>query len=68
VHFAFGPGRDLAAAYVREMLGCDVPDRPAATENQLIAVFQRGGLRAESESQAYQDVPWGCPQLMKWKG
>ena len=69
VHLPLGVGRDLAAAYVREILGRrEVKDRASVTEKELIAVFPQelqrdpGGREAEG---AFHDVPWESPRLIR---
>lgn len=67
-HLPLGPGRDLVAAYLRGMLGLNVEDRPAATAQDLIALFPQELLRdADSEwtLKAYHDVPWDVPELVR---
>lgn len=68
-HLPLGPGRDLLAAYVREILGRpEVQDRPAVTTKDMIAVFPQELLRdSESEliREAYHDVPWDAPKLIR---
>ncbi|MFC6647003.1 ATP-grasp domain-containing protein [Granulicella cerasi] len=69
VHLPLGAGHDLCAAYVREVLGLAVEDRPAATMLDRIAVFPQEMLRdASSEAlqseRAFHDVPWESPALL----
>jgi len=68
-HLPLGSGRDLVAAYVREVLGVEgVADRAAATSRNLIALFPQE-LQRDPESeyllQAYHDVPWNMPGLIE---
>ena len=68
-HLALGPQRDLVTAYVRHVLGYEVADRPAATDCDLIALFPQELQRdpqSEFIAQAYHDVPWELPSLMKY--
>ena len=69
VHLPLGAGRDLVAAYVRELLGVEgVQDRAAATRGELIALFPQELQRdPESEflAQGYHDVPWKMPRLIE---
>ena len=66
-HLSFGKGKDLVAAYVREVLGKQVEDRPAATNNPFIALFPQE-LRRDAASSwvrdAWMDVPWDSPALI----
>lgn len=66
-HLSFGKGKDLVAAYVREVLGKQVEDRPAATNNPFIALFPQE-LRRDAASSwvkdAWMDVPWESPALI----
>lgn len=67
-HLSFGPGRDLVAAYVREIAGLgDAYDRPSATARELIALFPQE-LQREPESpvfrKAFHDVPWEAPAVL----
>ena len=69
VHLPLGPGRDLVAAYLREVAGMrHVQDRPAATTGDTIALFpqelQRNAASAALET-AHHDVPWAEPALIK---
>ncbi len=68
-HLALGPGRDLVAAYVREVLGvAEVEDRGRVTASETIAVFPLE-LQRDSESQmirtGFHDVPWDSPALVR---
>jgi hypothetical protein len=68
VHLPLGPGKDLVAAYVREILGVAVADRPSATSQELIAVFPQELERDPEGSgmaDAYHDVPWESPALIR---
>ncbi len=69
VHLALGPGRDLAAAYVREILGQDeVQDREAVTEKDRIAVFPQELQRDPAGAllgEVFHDVPWESSALMQ---
>ena len=78
VHLALGPGRDLVAAYVREVLGrSEVGDRSKVKEGPgqgetVIAVFPQEVQRdAESEwlkpelGKAFHDVPWESAELVR---
>ena len=68
-HLSLGPGKDLAAAYVRAFLGADVADRPSVMSGDVIALFPQELQRdAKSAllSEAYHDVPWEQPKLVKW--
>jgi hypothetical protein len=64
VHLPLGPGRDLIAAYVREVLHRPAEDR-ARLAGEIIALFplalERGPIRAD----AFHDVPWNAPELVK---
>jgi hypothetical protein len=68
-HLPLGPGRDLAASYVREILGLsEVRDRQSATALELIAVFPQELQRdpaGASLTDAFHDVPWDSPELMR---
>lgn len=68
-HLALGVGHDLVAGYVRGVLGkTELPDRPAVSNGELIALFPQELVRdAKSELilEAYHDVPWESPELMK---
>lgn len=68
-HLSFGGGHDLAAAYVRAIVGrSEVRDRAAATARPLIALFPHE-LQRDPESpslrEAFHDVPWESPELMQ---
>ena len=69
VHLPLGTGRDLVAAYVREVLGVEgVQDRVAATSGELIALFPQELQRdpeSEFAAQGYHDVPWKMPRLIE---
>jgi hypothetical protein len=68
VHLPLGPGRDLIAAYLRGMLGLEIEDRPAATDQELIALFPQEVERdphSEWARNAYLDVPWSAPELVR---
>lgn len=66
-HFAAGPGKDLVAAYVREVVGLStVADRPAATDQSVIALFPQELARDPASPllhEAHHDVPWEAPAL-----
>ncbi len=67
-HLSFGDGHDLAAAYVRAIVGrTEVRDRAAATGRQTIALFPQE-LQRDRESPvlqtAFHDVPWESPALL----
>ena len=67
-HLALGAGHDLIAAYVRAVLGLEVPDRPVITLGDTIALFPQELIRDASSEQvqtAYHDVPWESPELMR---
>ena len=69
-HFAGGPGKDLVAAYVREVVGLSsAQDRPAATEQPVIALFPQE-LERDANSpllrEAHHDVPWDTPALAEY--
>ncbi len=59
-HLALGEGRDLVAAYLSAATGRPFKQRPAATDNPLIALFPQE-LQRDPESpmlaKAYHDVP-----------
>jgi hypothetical protein len=67
-HLPLGPGKDLMAAYVREILEVRVADRESATSKELIAVFPQE-IERDGESPAlagaYHDVPWESPALIR---
>lgn len=68
VHLPLGPGRDLVAAFLREVLGMPVADRPAATTGDLIALFPQELNRSPSSEwldRAFHDVPWNAPELIR---
>jgi hypothetical protein len=68
-HLALGPGKDLVAAYARSVLGNNVNDRPAASEGDLIALYPQELVRdprSSAISDAYHDVPWECPALVRF--
>ena len=69
-HFAAGPGKDLVAAYVREVVGLThVQDRPAATELDTIALFPQELERDPASpllSEGHHDVPWDAPGLAEY--
>jgi hypothetical protein len=69
VHLALGPGRDLVAAYAREVLGmAEVEDRTRLVSGDTIAVFPQE-LQRDPESawlrSGYSDVPWESPELVR---
>jgi biotin carboxylase len=67
-HLPLGPGQDLVAAYLREMLGMQAEDRPAATADQFIALFPKEIERdpaSEWFARAHHDVPWESPGLVR---
>lgn len=69
-HLSLGKDRDLVAAYVREVLGLrDTQDRPAATQNDLIALFPQE-LHRDANSpwikEAWMDVPWDSRPLIQY--
>lgn len=67
-HLTLGEGRDLVAAYVRALLGKDVPDREAATSLDTIALFPQEMQRDPQSPyllNAYHDVPWESPELIR---
>jgi hypothetical protein len=68
-HLALGVGKDLAAAYLRGVVGIAVTDRKGETDKPLIALFpqelERDGS-SELLGQAFHDVPWECPELVRW--
>jgi hypothetical protein len=64
--FAFGRGRDLAAA----LCGCftPAPPRPLLTENPLIALFPqewRRDPRSPWLPGAFADIPWDDPAVLR---
>ena len=66
-HLSFGEGCDLAAAYVRTVVGrSDTRDRAAVTTKPLIALFPQE-LQRDPQSpvlqEAFHDVPWESPEL-----
>jgi biotin carboxylase len=68
VHLPLGPGRDLIAAYLRGMLGLEVEDRPAATDQEFIALFPQELVRDPNSGwvqKAFLDVPWNAPDLVR---
>ena len=71
-HLPLGPGRDLCATLVRELLGAgekvDLQDRPTPVSHGLIATFPQHILSDPSGSRlgdAFHDVPWNAPQLVR---
>ncbi len=68
-HLSFGSGRDVAAAYVRAIVGREVEDRAAATGRNLIALFPHE-LQRDPESPVLQDalhdVPWESQALIDY--
>lgn len=67
-HLALGPGRDLMAAFARGMLGLDVKDRPSMTTGDTVALFPQELIRdpnSELIENAYHDVPWESPSLVR---
>ena len=68
-HLPLGAGRDLCAAFVRDVLGdTGVADRPNAAETGLVALFPQEVLRDPSGARlggAFHDVPWAAPRLMQ---
>ena len=68
-HLSLGPGRDLCATLVRELLGAAATmDRVSPVSNSLIATFPQHILNDPSGSrlaQAFHDVPWTAPQLVR---
>ena len=68
-HLPLGAGRDLCAALVRQVLGCEASaDRPSASEGGLVALFPQEILRDPAGSrlnEAFHDVPWSAPGLMQ---
>lgn len=68
-HLPLGPGRDLCATLVREMLGLgEVTDRPTPAGHGLIAAFPQHILNDPSGSRlghAFHDVPWNAPRLVR---
>jgi biotin carboxylase len=67
-HLPLGPGRDLVAAYVREIVGLAVEDRPAATEGGVIALFPQEVKRDAGSvwlREGFHDVPWGQKELVR---
>ena len=68
-HLSLGPGRDLCAALMRELLGyATAVDRPTPVKGDLIATFPQHiqydptGSRLGS---AFHDVPWHAPELVR---
>ncbi len=68
-HLPLGPGRDLCATLVREILGAtEAGDRPAAAAGELIALFPQHLLGDPSGARlgdAFHDVPWNAPELVR---
>jgi hypothetical protein len=67
-HLALGAGHDLPAALTAALIGRPIEERVITTANETIALFpQEWGRDPESEflSQAYHDVPWTEPKLIK---
>ena len=68
-HLPLGAGRDLCAAFVRDVLGADAAsDRPNVAETGLVALFPQEVLRDGSGVRlrgAFHDVPWAAPKLMQ---
>jgi hypothetical protein len=68
-HLPLGPGMDLCAALVRDVLGAtDLIDRTAATDSSLIAMFPQEILRDPEGlrlGESFHDVPWSAPLLME---
>ena len=67
-HLPLGPGRDLVAAYVREIVGVEVADRPAATATGVVALFPQEVKRDVASRwlrEGYHDVPWGQEKLVR---
>jgi len=68
-HLALGAGKDLVTAYMRTVLGRDVPDRASVTESSLIALYPQELVRDPQSSvltAAYHDVPWESPELIRY--
>jgi len=68
-HLPLGPGRDLVAAYVSSLLGYETPDRSAAADGMLIALYPQELARDPQSSLiagAYHDVPWESPALVRY--
>jgi hypothetical protein len=66
--FAFGPGRDLAAALVAEVAATLPAPRPLVTENPVIALFPQEWRRDPQSGwlhSAYTDVPWDDPAVLR---
>ncbi len=68
-HLPLGPGLDLCASLLRELLGMeDVADRPSPVKNGLIATFPQHVQSDPTGSRlgaAFLDVPWNAPQLVR---
>ncbi|HEV2302416.1 MAG TPA: ATP-grasp domain-containing protein [Stellaceae bacterium] len=67
-HLALGPGRDLVAALCARAAGEPVPDRPAITECDTIALFPHEWHRDPQSPHlrsAYHDVPWEEPEFVR---
>ena len=64
VHLSLGPGRDLVAAYARGVLGLKVQDREGSS-GECIALFPLALERGRVPAEAFHDVPWECPALVR---
>jgi len=67
-HLTLGPGRDLPAALISALTGRTVPDSPALTERDTIALFpQESKLESASDylRSAYYDLPRKEPQVVR---
>lgn len=67
-HLSLGKGRDLCAALYAAVSGETCRTAPAATDNDLIALFPHEWMRDASSPflrSAYHDVPWESPALVQ---
>ena len=67
-HLALGAGKDLVAAMVGALRGDAVLEREAVAEKGLIALFPQEwqrDARSKYLREAYHDVPWEEPELVK---
>jgi hypothetical protein len=67
-HLALGAGRDLSAALVAAMTGCEVQLMPKVTEKDIITLFPQEWMRDPASSylrSGYHDVPWEEAELLQ---
>jgi hypothetical protein len=65
-HLHFGKGRDLVGALSAQLSSRPLQETPPITLNEIIAYFpQSCGCSKELLANAFLDVPWGEPELIR---